>query len=227
MKEDWNKRARLNPRKYVALWSWKTREEFDASGLCDAKKVLQGININKNWVILEVGVGVGRVLRYLAKSFKEIYGVDVSDEMLKIARNELNEYRNVKILQNNGADLSLFRNGMFEFVYSVKVFQHIPEKNFAKYLDEIYRVLKPNGLLRFQIFEKAKILNLIPWFWLRNLRHFHLKFWKAPPDNDTWSARSYSKQELSSILEKRFELLRIENLSKGEGDLWITAKVKK
>jgi ubiquinone/menaquinone biosynthesis C-methylase UbiE len=227
MKENWNKRARLNPRKYVALGSWKTKEEFDKSGLIDAKRVLQGINANKNWVVLEVGVGVGRIVKHLANYFKEIYGVDVSDEMVKIAKNKLKKFGNINIFQNNGNDLSIFLNNTFDFVYSVKVFQHIPRKIFLKYLDEIYRVLKPNGLLKFQIFEKTKILNLIPQYWLRNLRHFHLKFCQTPPDNDTWIARSYSREELSSILKKRFDVIKMENPSGQEGDLWILAtKIK-
>ena len=226
MRSDWNKRARLNARKYVALGDWKTEKKFYESGKVDAQKILHDIKIDNNWVILDFGVGVGRILRHLCNYFKEIYGVDVSDEMVRISKSQLKEFENVKICQN-WDDLSFFSSDKFNFIYSCYVFQHIPKKVFITYLTEIHRILKPDGLLRFQIFEKQKILNLIPWFWLRNLRQGHLKFWQSPPDNDSWIARSYSRDELFLILRKEFDVIKMENPNKREGDLWVTAKVKK
>jgi len=227
MEKDWDKRAKRNPRKYVALESWKTPEEFDKSGLLDAERILQGVNGTENWRALEVGVGVGRILRHTANHFKEVYALDVSGEMLKIAKSELQDYGNVKFVQGSGSDLSFFPGGMFDFVYSVKVFQHVPREAFISYLNEIARVLKPEGILRFQIFEKTKMLGLIPWFLLRNLRNFHFRFWVFPPNSDSWIARSYSRDELALLLKENFNVLKMENPTGREGDLWVTGQVKK
>jgi ubiquinone/menaquinone biosynthesis C-methylase UbiE len=227
MKKDWNRRAKSNPRKYVASASWKTTEEFEKSGWVDASKVLQGIDVGQHWIALEVGVGVGRIARHLANRFGEIYGVDVSDEMVRIANAELGELENVRFIQNNGADLPMFPDNTFDFVYSVKVFQHLPRRIFGKYLHEIQRVLKPGALWKFQVFENRKILNLVPWCWLRNLRHCHLKFWQDPPDDDTWIARSYSMNELSLMLGDSFDVIDVENPTRTEGDFWVTARVRK
>jgi len=227
MEKDWDKRAKVNARKYVALDGWKTQEEFEKSGLLDAKKVLQDVSTMENCVALEIGVGVGRVLKHTASHFKEVYAIDVSGEMLRIARVELRDINNVRFFQGNGNDLSNFPAGTFDFVYSVKVFQHIPREAFVNYINDIARVLKPEGMLKFQIFEKTKILSLIPWFWLRNLWNFHFKFWDIPPDKDSWIARSYSRDELAHMLQNRFNILKMENLSRREGDLWVTARVRK
>ena len=42
--------------------------------------------------ILEVGCGTGRVLKYLAEAGCKIFGVDISEDMLKIAKGKLGEY---------------------------------------------------------------------------------------------------------------------------------------
>lgn len=229
MRKDWNKRAETNVRKYIALESWKTREMFDKSGLIDSQKVLKDIEINRNWRVLEIGVGIGRIAKHMSKYFNEVYGLDVSNETIKIAQDELKEYNNVKIYQNNGIDLSILsESNIFDLVYSVKVFQHMPRKVFLNYLDEIRRVLKPNGLLKFQIFEKTKLFGIVPWYYLRNLKNYHLKFWQEPPETDTWIARSYSRDDVKVYLQsKGYECLTMENPTGQEGDLWITAKLTK
>lgn len=229
MKDDWNTRADTNIRKYIDLKNWKTKEEFRNSGLVDARKVIQNIKVDGRWNVLEIGIGIGRVASHLSGSFQYIYGVDVSSSTIEAAREELREFHNIKILQNNGIDLSIFsKNDIFDFIYSVKVFQHMPKEIFLSYLDEIRRLLKLGGLLRFQMFENTKLLGVVPWIYLRNLRNFHLKFWQEPPEDDTWIARVYPKKELENFLSSRgFEVLSVEtdHSSNYEGDLWVTARL--
>ena len=156
---------------------------------------------------------------------KELTFADISSEMIKIASKELRDFKNVTIFHCNGLDLSDLSECSFDLVYSVWVFQHVPSKVFCGYLKEINRILKPNGILIFQIFEKLKILGLIPKYWLRNLKHRHFHFWKSPPDNDTWIARVYSRNELKEILDSiGFEVVNFENPTSNEVDLWITAR---
>jgi len=219
----WDKRARANARKYIASASWKTEENFDKSGFVDTRQVLADILVPKDCVALEIGVGIGRIARHMAKSVGELYGVDVSSEMVERARERLNGISNCQVRQNNGSDLSMFPDEKFDFVYSVYVFQHLPREVFRSYLKEIYRVLRPNGLLKFQIFERTTYLGVVPVFWLRNLRHLHLIFWHDPPDDDPWVARAYSRRE---VLEssQQFEVVKVNNPTGKEGDLWIVCR---
>jgi len=79
-------------------------------------------------------------------------GVDISDEMVALARRTLAAVPHAHVQVNSGSDLSLFPDGYFDFVYSWIVFQHIPSKDVVLgYLREAQRVLKPGGILACQL----------------------------------------------------------------------------
>ncbi|MGI8742153.1 MAG: methyltransferase domain-containing protein [Bryobacteraceae bacterium] len=160
MKLDWDQRARENARHYVNTASdqW-TDEEFFASGECTVAEVImtdmgnicQGAN-PKAMRVLEIGCGAGRVTRALARLFGEVHGVDVSGEMLKLARAAVAEYPKAFVYQNNGKDLSVVPNLLFDFAFSTIVFQHIPSRDVIEnYVREVNRLLRPGALFKFQV----------------------------------------------------------------------------
>jgi phosphatidylethanolamine/phosphatidyl-N-methylethanolamine N-methyltransferase len=105
--------------------------------------------------ILEVGVGNGAHFKYY--NTHEVVGIDTSRSMLKHASKHLKE--NIQLLHMNGENL-LFPNEDFDYVILSHVITvvHDPEK----LLEEVYRVLKPNG--------KVLILNhFTPDSWLMYL----------------------------------------------------------
>lgn len=88
----------------------------------------------------------------MSRHFGEIHGVDISDEMVVLARQKLARVPNAHVHVNSGSDLGMFDDGYFDFVYSWIVFQHIPDKNVVlTYLREAQRVLKPGGVLACQL----------------------------------------------------------------------------
>ena len=231
METDWDTRAKHNARKYIATDAWRNEEQFDRSGADDITKLLHGIIVDREATVLEIGLGIGRMTKHLANYFTEIYGTDVSNEMIKQARVRLRNFSNVKIDKNDGKSLSIYPDRKFDFVFSVKVFQHLPRQIFLRYIEEVRRVIKPTGIFKFQIFERTRIAGMIPSFWLRNLKLkdggtiFHFKFWADPPDDDTWIVRAYSREELTRILEEKgFSDIAMEKPSGFEGDLWVTAR---
>ena len=101
---------------------------------------------------LEIGCGPGRLLRPLSHHFTEIHGVDVSDEMIRLAEERLRDTPNAYPHHTSGSDLALFADEKFDFVYSYAVFQHIPSREVVlNYLSEARRVLKTGGVLRCQL----------------------------------------------------------------------------
>ncbi len=52
---------------------------------------------------------------------------------------------------NTVADLSLFPDGAFDFIYSNITLQHIPPEASEAYIGEFMRVLRPGGIALFQV----------------------------------------------------------------------------
>ncbi len=103
--------------------------------------------------LLEIGVGNGAHLQLYKKH--KIIGIDTSEAMLEIARKQ--NPGNVEILQMDGKAL-LFDDEQFDYVALSHVIAVVD--NPEQLLDEVLRVLKPNG----QVF----ILNhFTPDNWLR------------------------------------------------------------
>ncbi len=102
--------------------------------------------------VLEIGCGRGQVLENMSKIFGQVIGVDISIDRVR-ASNELNKNSfNCQIYENNGIDLSIFSNDLFDFCYTVESFRWIPSKEIVStFIQEVSRVLKKNCLFKFQV----------------------------------------------------------------------------
>jgi len=102
MRRDWDERARENFRYYIvnSRKDW-TEEDFRRSGaesvshyvLTDMGNVCQGKN-PAEMKVLDFGCGSGRVTRALAAIFGEVHGVDISGEMVELAKVHLSDLLN-------------------------------------------------------------------------------------------------------------------------------------
>lgn len=194
MKKDWDERAREDPHFYVAFGRRRQpEEEFEAT----AKQVVEFLIGEFRWLgdnlsalrALEIGCGPGRLMKPLASYFKEVHGVDVSEEMIRLARARLARYNNAFVYVNDGASLREFPNESFDVVYSYAVFQHIPSEEVVfGYLREARRVLRPGGLLVAQF-------NGLP---------------SEAPSYDTWNGVRISCEQLAGFAQRHdFQLLRL------------------
>ncbi len=81
-----------------------------------------------------------------------MHAVDVSGEMVRLARAALEGNPRVFVYQNNGADLGVVPNLQFDFALSFIVFQHIPSREIIEtYVREVHRLLRPGALFKFQV----------------------------------------------------------------------------
>lgn len=207
MRSDWDRRAVEAPFYYAGFAGWEqSLDTFIASGREHAGAIefelsrLRRENAGP-WVGLEIGCGPGRLMAALGGHFKELHGVDVSGEMIRLARDVLRDSPHLHPHVNNGADLRMFPDGHFDFVYSYAVFQHIPCKPVVlSYLREARRVLKSDGVLRAQF-------DSLP---------------ESGPA-DTWTGCSFSAAEIAHFADANgFALLAIS----GEGThyMWTTMR---
>lgn len=144
--EYWNMAALKDP--YNAICDGATKEQFDRAIGSLAFKYFK---FNKKMVFLDLGCGVGRIAKKVAPNVEEYYGVDVSANMIKLAREYNKEIGNVFFFKNDGCSLKMFKDNFFDAIVAELVVQHITRENFKAYLLEIHRVLKPAGTLVIQV----------------------------------------------------------------------------
>jgi SAM-dependent methyltransferase len=207
MRAEWNARATEDAHYYVAFGR---REQDDDEFFATAKdlvgelvgelKRLPPKTPGRNRRALEIGCGPGRLLRPMSQYFDQIYGVDVSDAMVKLAREKLAGIPNAFPCAIGGSDLKMFPDRHFDFVYSYAVFQHIPSGDVVfSYLRETVRVLKPGGIARLQI-------NGLP---------------KTSEGYTTWSGVRVSAEEIHALtLDLGMELLSLTGVDSQY--MWIT-----
>ncbi|HXJ40756.1 MAG TPA: methyltransferase domain-containing protein [Bryobacteraceae bacterium] len=175
MRREWDERARENARHYVATaqTQWSDDEYFESGRqsvyheiLTDMGNVCQGRD-PKEMTVLEIGCGSGRITRALSETFGQVYAVDISGEMIALAKEALKDRPNVHLYQNNGSDLTVLGDVPIDFAFSFIVFQHIPRREVIySYVREVSRLLRPGGLFKFQVQGDATLLTSPEDTWL-------------------------------------------------------------
>ena len=123
--------------------------------------------------VLELGCGVGRLLRAASKRFEKAIGIDVSEKALCKARELLADVPNVSVILGSGHDLHEFADASLDVAYSFAALGSMPVSIFANYLVELSRILKPGGQLLLQLY---------------------LGRMQQIPEEDTLSLRSYDRE---------------------------------
>jgi len=161
MRSDWNDRAKENAQYYVqnATKDWNQREFFRTGEINVANDVMPdmhsicgGRRSPLDLRALEIGCGVGRMTRMLARIFGHVTGVDISEEMIARARENTADLENVDLVLGDGCTLSGLADASYDYAFSYIVFQHIPSYDvISSYCREVFRVLQPGSLFKFQV----------------------------------------------------------------------------
>jgi len=142
-----------DPAKQNKQWS---SDEFFATGKNEMGVVLRciaelGVSIDRTAPALDFGCGVGRLTRALAEHFAECWGVDISPTMITMAKEFNRDLPRCTFLLNEEDRLEGLQDNYFGFVYTSIVLQHMAERYIRKYISELLRVLRPGGVLVFQL----------------------------------------------------------------------------
>lgn len=105
---------------------------------------------------LDFGCGVGRLTQPLADHFDRVVGLDISEAMVRRAR-ELNRHgERCEYVVHDTSTLP-FQDDSFDLIYTRIVLQHIPSVQVRAYVREFVRTLRPGGLVVMQV------PSHIPW----------------------------------------------------------------
>ncbi|HKR12159.1 MAG TPA: methyltransferase domain-containing protein [Pyrinomonadaceae bacterium] len=92
---------------------------------------------------LEIGCGTGAFARLLAKRCRRVVGIDLSGEMIRVARSRSVGFGNVEF-QIKDAMTQIFPKAHFDYICSIATLHHLQQRElFVKMRD----ALKPQGVL--------------------------------------------------------------------------------
>jgi SAM-dependent methyltransferase len=134
-------------------------EEFFQTGRDEIRQVMEyvrtlPVTLATNRA-LDFGCGVGRLTQALGPSFDEVCGVDIAPAMIELAAAYAAHSERCRFLVN-AEDSLPFSDRSFDFIYSNITLQHIPPKHTRVFLKEFIRVLRPGGLLIFQLPDRPR-----------------------------------------------------------------------
>ncbi len=192
-----------------------------------------------NLTLLDVGASTGIIDNELSRHFKKVVGIDIDEKAIKYAKNTFKN-KGLSFKTDDAMKLS-FKNNSFDIVICAQVYEHVPDDQ--KLIDEIFRVIKPNGACYFAALNKYWPLephyNLLFLSWLpKNLGNYYVKMLgKATRYHETlrsyWDLKKLTKKfkvvEFTSLILRNTTKFGYFNLSKFPINIvaWLVAPLSK
>jgi cyclopropane fatty-acyl-phospholipid synthase-like methyltransferase len=122
--------------------------ESGRTTLEDYQKALQhiGMKIDEFATILDFGCGCGRVLRWLAEVVpaERLFGTDFDKVAVEWLQGNFNE---TTCRENGALPPTDFTDNFFDLIIGYSVFTHFDRDYQDKWLSELKRIVKPNGVV--------------------------------------------------------------------------------
>ena len=129
--------------------------------------------------IIEIGCGIGTIIKLMLKKDNKITGVDINDKYIKFLTKYYKNEKNLKFIKSDIINLPKKVKGkIFDTVVMVNVLEHIKDDD--KALKIVNKLLKKNG----------KIALMVP--------AFNMLF--GPLDKSVGHFRRYNKNQLKKLL---------------------------
>lgn len=157
MEQFWDARAREDAFYFVdsrLRYNAPDEEAFWAGGEAALAALLAGLEVTipPGKVVLDIGCGLGRLTRPLAREAERVIALDISAEMLDRARALNPDLENVDWVHGDGVSLQPVPDSSVDVCVSHVVFRHIPDPAITLgYIRDMGRVLRPGGFAAFEL----------------------------------------------------------------------------
>lgn len=142
--------------------------------------------------ILDLGCGMGHYSNYISKKGFEVTGIDFSEEMIALARNDNSK---IEYLIHDICDLDIIKDRKYDGIVLAYVLQHLSKKEVEKLFCDIKEYIESDAKLIIFLREGNSILE--------ELEPIDTKF--------KYIINEYSKDEIKQILSKNnFEIVKLK-----------------
>jgi ubiquinone/menaquinone biosynthesis C-methylase UbiE len=125
--------------------AWYTDKKGSFVDTVETDLAFKMITVEKGMKVLDVGCGTGNFSIKLAKMGCSVTGIDISDNMLQIARKKAEEENlDIQFLHMNLNDLN-FNENKFDAVFSMAAFEFVGDEDAPKALEGMLKVVKNGG----------------------------------------------------------------------------------
>ena len=101
----------------------------------------------KNVKVLDWGCGPGRIIRHLPEIIgdgSEFHGTDYNKKSIAWCRQNL---KGISFNQNSLKASLPYDDDYFDIIYGISIFTHLSEQMHYEWYNELYRILRPNGIM--------------------------------------------------------------------------------
>lgn len=160
---------------WEAEWDYearKTGHEMTKQGcirspltnLDNQKHVINMLRLDNTDFLLDVGCAAGPLLKAVSSTVQFATGIDIANEMVRIAKINLSGISNVEVKHSAITEMP-FENNTFSKICCFGMFQYLDRSSVKKAFQELFRVAKPDALLFIGELPKAGVKR----------RHFDFK----------------------------------------------------
>jgi len=153
MGKEWDERV-FHDYRYWMSDGVQDDEAMWQTGRRDLASLIDNLNAesNKSKTFLDLGCGVGRLLKSAAEHFGRVIGIDVSGQAIQQAKKLLGDISNLKLILGDGNSLEQIEDQSIDIAVSFAAVCSIPASVTAAYLNELGRVIKQDGELKIQLY---------------------------------------------------------------------------
>lgn len=113
----------------IEKYGFSFQKRFGQNFLIDSNiidKIIQGAELTKEDIVLEIGPGIGSLTQAMAESSKKVIAVEIDKKLIPVLEDTLSGYDNVRIINEDILKLDIMKVITEEGVDQIKVVANLP-----------------------------------------------------------------------------------------------------